>query len=362
MKYNLDDAQRLTSEKTHSTSVFKRTIDNKKYIIKVYPKELFPQALKEAIILNMIDHENIIKLYDMFEYEDKVCLVLPYIKNKFYDDDVDKDEIFKNILKAVSYLHHNNIIYGDIKIENVIYNKDVKLIDFGSSYKFFCRSEKKISIVGTFNNQPPEIRNDSPIIYDEKIDVWTCGTLLFELYEDYYLYDQEYDILRFDYMNEGSLSDNIKDMIFRMTVDYPSNRINIKDVLKSLYDEEYNPDTIELPEPQYDITDTFTSEMKSKLLDRCILYNFSLSTTLTALCLCSKYNIDITMSLIISSALFENSPLLRFKKCKVSDIVDFIKSIDYKVYHNISVPENYDDKVNLIKDMLGDEYTEIARN
>lgn len=365
MKINLDDALRLTSEKTHSTSVFKRKIDGKKSVIKVYSKDTFPQAIKEIIILKMINHDNIIKLDDIYEDNNKVCIVMPYIKNKLYTIENDKkNEVVKDMLKAVAYLHHNNIIYGDIKIENSLYNKSIKLIDFGSAYKFFCRSEKKINVVGTTNNQPPEIRNDTPIIYDEKIDIWTCGTFIFELYDDYYLYDEEYDILRLDFLDsdECNLDDKMKKAIIYMTVDYPSNRMSIKDVIKFLYDEEYFPDTIELPEPSYDVTDTFTQEIKEKLLDKCIQYNFCLSTTLTSICLCSKYDCDMIMSLIISSCLFENSPLLSFKRCKISDIVEFIKKVDYKIYHNISIPESYFDKVNMIKEMFGSKYIELARN
>lgn len=365
MKLNLDDALRLTSEKTHSASVFKKKIDGKKNVIKVYPRDMFPQALKEIITLKLVDHDNIIKINDICEDNNKINIILPYINNKIFDiKNEDKDNIYKSILKAVAYLHHNNIIYGDIKIENILYDNDIKLIDFGSAYKFFTRSEKKISIVGTYNNQPPEIRNDTPIIYDEKIDIWTCGTLLFEISEDYYLYDENYEILRLDYFdNEGcNLSSKMKDAITYMTVDYPENRMNIIDVIKYLYNEDYKPETIELPEPSYETNDEFTIDDRNKLLNRCIQYNFCLSTVLTAICLCSKYNCDITMSLIIASCLFENSPLLTFKNCKVSTIIEFIKEIDYKIYHNIRVPEKYFDKINMIKEMFGDDYSELARN
>lgn len=356
MKLNLDDAIKLTSEKTHSSSVYMKKIEGKKNIIKVYSKDMFPQALKEIIVLKILNHDNIIKLKDIYEDKKQLHIILPYIKDKI--EECDKGNIFKSILKAVAYLHHNNIIYGDMKIENILSNKNTYLIDFGSSYKFFCRSEKKINIVGTINNQPPEIRNDTPVIYDEKIDIWTCGTLLFELYEEYYLYDDRYDNLRLDYLQKSNVDDKIKNAIVYMTVDYPNNRMPIVDVIKYLYDEDYKPETIKLPEPKYDLDE----DKKIFVLDKCLNCGYSLSTTLTSLCLCSKYNCDTTMAIVISSCLFENSPFISFKSCKTTDIVDFLKSVDYKIYHNINIPETYIEKVELIKSMFGDKYLELARN
>lgn len=357
MKLNLDDAIKLTSEKTHSSSVYMKKIDGKKNVIKVYSKEMFPQALKEIIILKMIDHNNIIKINDIYEDKKQLHIIIPYIKDKI--ENCNKNDIFKSVLKAVAYLHHNNIIYGDIKIENIVTNKNTYLIDFGSSYKFFCKSEKKVSIVGTIDNQPPEIRNDMPIIYDEKIDIWTCGTLLFELFEEYYLYDDRYDNLRLDYLQKSNIDEKIKNAIIYMTVDYPNNRMPIVNVIKYLYDEDYKPETIKLPEPNnYELD----KDKKTLILDKCLKCNFSLSTTLTSLCLCSNYKCDPLMAIMISSCLFENSPFISFKACKIRDIVDFLKSVDYKIYHNINVPETYAEKADLIKSMFEDKYLELARN
>jgi serine/threonine protein kinase len=89
--------------------------------------------------------------------------------------------IFKQIIEALFYLHENNIIHRDIKLENIIIkNKtEIKIIDFGFS---ICAPRDKFLdfFCGTPNYMPPEIILKKDYL-GEFSDIWSIGILLYTI-------------------------------------------------------------------------------------------------------------------------------------------------------------------------------------
>lgn len=85
------------------------------------------------------------------------------------------------IILALEFLHGNNILYRDLKPENVLLDAEghVKLSDFGLSKVLGCCNEKTGSFCGTLEYMSPEILNDCK--YDKASDYWALGILLFQL-------------------------------------------------------------------------------------------------------------------------------------------------------------------------------------
>ena len=81
---------------------------------------------------------------------------------------------------AIKELHNNNIIYGDVKPENIMIGNDghIKLIDFGLST--FCKPNEKVKkVCGTTEYLAPEVLLNEG--YGTQIDWWGIGILTYEL-------------------------------------------------------------------------------------------------------------------------------------------------------------------------------------
>jgi serine/threonine protein kinase len=84
-------------------------------------------------MLNRLQHPNIVGLRDFYNKEQYCCMVLEYLKQDLYDyivrdynkltEDEVKD-IFRQIVKALSFCHENGVTHRDIKPENVLINRD----------------------------------------------------------------------------------------------------------------------------------------------------------------------------------------------------------------------------------------------
>lgn len=88
--------------------------------------------------------------------------------------------IFKELCDSISYIHSFGILHRDIKLENILFDKDyhVKLADFG----FAClvtSPEKRTTVCGTREYFAPEIYANKK--QGLKLDVWCLGIILYEL-------------------------------------------------------------------------------------------------------------------------------------------------------------------------------------
>ena len=144
----------------------------------------------ELRILKLLDHKNIIRLFDHIQGEHMEFLVMEngpelmlndFAKNYHHQKIVEYEAkiIFNHVLEAVAYLHDIDIIHRDLKMQNILINEsmEVKLIDFGFAH--FYNKKKKLSVFcGTPSYMAPELACRIP--YDGKAsDVWSLGVLLY---------------------------------------------------------------------------------------------------------------------------------------------------------------------------------------
>lgn len=164
--------------------------------VKVFLKDLnsaasYRTTKNEIEILRRLNHPAIIKLYEYFEDDRKLYLVLEKCNGGELFDQISQKKtlnegisakICKQLFSAVLYLHENFIVHRDIKPENIMLEDsddilNIKLIDFGTA-TVFNRKAKLTSLTGSTYYISPEVIEGS---YNEKCDMWSCGVILYIL-------------------------------------------------------------------------------------------------------------------------------------------------------------------------------------
>lgn len=107
--------------------------------------------------------------------------LLNYVrKRRRLKEDIAK-YFFKQIIEALHYIHHKNIVHRDIKLDNILldHNGNVKICDFGVS-KLVKPGEKMMEQCGTPAYIAPEILLDRGY-KGFGVDVWSAGVVLFSM-------------------------------------------------------------------------------------------------------------------------------------------------------------------------------------
>ena len=210
--------------------------------------------MREVNLMIKLDHPNIIKLYEYYEDEKKIYLIMELCTGgELFDKIIENTEkgkqftekqaanIFKQMMSAVNYCHKNGIVHRDLKPENLLYfdkseNSPIKVIDFGMS-KRFDHNKLLTEKVGTAYYISPEVIKGK---YDEKCDIWSAGVILYILICGYPCFNGEDDReimiaiqkgkIRFPSPEWDDVSDDVKNLILRMCCP-PEKRLNAEEVL-----------------------------------------------------------------------------------------------------------------------------------
>lgn len=151
------------------------------HLDQVTRKEFVDELRNEIAILKDLDHPNIVRAIETFEWNDKISIVMElcsggdlYSRDPYKENDAAR--IIGSVLNAIAYMHSRNIVHRDLKFENVLFvnaspMSDVKLIDFGLS-KVYVDNKEFTDISGTIYTMAPEVLMGN---HTEKADMWSIG-------------------------------------------------------------------------------------------------------------------------------------------------------------------------------------------
>ena len=165
-----------------------------KHLSKLDLKDLDKFEREINILINS-DHPNIIKIYEVFESQRSLYIVMEeckggelfdkiidHIKSKKMYSEKDAAEMIRQVMSAIEYCHNNGICHRDLKPENLLYLKKgqekdnpIRVIDFGLSQMISPQKKLKTK-VGTAYYVSPEILQGD---YTEKCDIWSAGVILY---------------------------------------------------------------------------------------------------------------------------------------------------------------------------------------
>eukprot|EP01125_Pyxidicula_operculata_P000703 TRINITY_DN1065_c4_g1_i1.p1 TRINITY_DN1065_c4_g1~~TRINITY_DN1065_c4_g1_i1.p1 ORF type:complete len:197 (-),score=33.28 TRINITY_DN1065_c4_g1_i1:85-675(-) len=159
----------------HECRSLQTTRDTSRFAVKISEKSSVDYGMleDEFKIIAKLDHENITKGIEMLVSSDKVYTVVELVdggelhslinvEGNFSENDA--AVICHQLLKAVFYIHENNICHRDIKPENILLCSDgtVKLADFGLAVELESSDELMRECVGTQAYQAPEVLAPMP--------------------------------------------------------------------------------------------------------------------------------------------------------------------------------------------------------
>ncbi|XP_014207623.1 serine/threonine-protein kinase MARK2 isoform X3 [Copidosoma floridanum] len=247
----------------------------KEVAIKIIDKtQLNPGSLqklfREVRIMKMLDHPNIVKLFQVIETEKTLYLVMEYASGGEVFDylvlhgrmkEKEARAKFRQIVSAVQYCHQKKIIHRDLKAENLLLDSEmnIKIADFGFSNEFTPGNK-----LDTFCGSPPYA---APELFQGKkydgpeVDVWSLGVILYTLvsgslpFDGSTLRELRERVLRGKYRIPFYMSTDCEALLKKFLVLNPTKRASLETIMKDKWmnmgyeDDELKP-YLE-PEPDY---------------------------------------------------------------------------------------------------------------
>ncbi|XP_008246863.1 MAP/microtubule affinity-regulating kinase 3 isoform X9 [Oryctolagus cuniculus] len=251
--------------------------DTENVAIKIIDKtQLNPTSLqklfREVRIMKILNHPNIVKLFEVIETEKTLYLIMEYASGgEVFDYLVAHGRMkekearakFRQIVSAVQYCHQKRIVHRDLKAENLLLDADmnIKIADFGFSNEFTVGSK-----LDTFCGSPPYA---APELFQGKkydgpeVDVWSLGVILYTLvsgslpFDGQNLKELRERVLRGKYRIPFYMSTDCENLLKRFLVLNPIKRGTLEQIMKDRWinagheEDELKP----FVEPELDISD-----------------------------------------------------------------------------------------------------------
>lgn len=214
---------------------------------------------REVGILKRVQHEHIISLNEVFETAKKMYLVMELCEGGELADALKAREripeeeckiIMSRLASAISYLHKNDIVHRDLKLENILLAVDpnnledklyIKVTDFGLSVVKGGTGHDNMmqDFCGTPIYMSPEIIDNKT--YSQNCDVWAMGVILYIMLSGSPPFkskdeDSLYDLIKkgeLDFSDEfwATVSVNAKSILEKMMRVDPAHRLTATEML-----------------------------------------------------------------------------------------------------------------------------------
>ena len=166
----------------------------RKFAIKIVPKEKlkanFQVVKREMQSLKMLDHPNIVKVYELFEDPKNLSIVMDYFSGGELFDRMEKKGHYQepaaailmySLFHSISHMHRKGIAHRDLKPENFLFESkreesEVKVIDFGLANRYDLLNNEMHTMVGTPYYVAPEVLRQN---YGKECDLWSLGVIMY---------------------------------------------------------------------------------------------------------------------------------------------------------------------------------------
>ncbi|XP_058406016.1 serine/threonine-protein kinase PLK4 isoform X2 [Diceros bicornis minor] len=214
----------------------------------MYKAGMVQRVQNEVKIHCQLKHPSILELYNYFEDNNYVYLVLEmchngemnrYLKNRMKPFSENEARHFMHqIITGMLYLHSHGILHRDLTLSNLLLtrNMNIKIADFGLATQLKMPHEKHYTLCGTPNYISPEIATRSA--HGLESDVWSLGCMFYTLLTGRPPFDTDTvkntlnKVVLADYEMPTFLSREAKDLIHQLLRRNPADRLSLSSVLE----------------------------------------------------------------------------------------------------------------------------------
>ncbi|CAI4046052.1 hypothetical protein SKDZ_12G1460 [Saccharomyces kudriavzevii ZP591] len=204
------------------------------------------RTVREASLGQILYHPHICRLFEMCTMSNHFYMLFEYVSGGQLLDYIIQHGSLKEhharkfargIASALQYLHANNIVHRDLKIENIMISSsgEIKIIDFGLSNIFDYRKQLH-TFCGSLYFAAPELLKAQPYTGPE-VDIWSFGIVLYVLVCGKVPFDDENSSILHEKIKKGKvdypshLSIEAISLLTRMIVVDPLKRATLKNVV-----------------------------------------------------------------------------------------------------------------------------------
>ncbi|CAH8537700.1 unnamed protein product [Schistosoma margrebowiei] len=220
--------------------------------VPIASEEDMNSILNEIAVMNKLRHPRLIQLYDAYQIDEEVTLVLELITGgelfeRIIDESFNLNEsrcikFMHEILQGVEYMHSQNVIHLDLKPENILClsatSFKTKIIDFGLAR--FYQDQNLCVLFGTPEFVSPEVISYEPV--SPAADMWSLGVICYVMLSGLSPFMGESqgetlaNIIRvkynFDYTEFAEISNDAMDFIRKLLVKDPRKRMTATECLQ----------------------------------------------------------------------------------------------------------------------------------
>jgi serine/threonine protein kinase len=155
-------------------------------------EQLRQSLLVEARSAASIDHPNLVKIFDVDQWNDQTFIIMEYVEGKSLADVILENNVLslkriKSLLlqtaRALEVLHANGIVHRDLKPANILVTASdhIKIVDLGLAISDDTPIDNQKQFAGTRQYMSPEQVLGELHRIDGRTDIWAFGVILYEL-------------------------------------------------------------------------------------------------------------------------------------------------------------------------------------
>ncbi|XP_077024601.1 RAC-gamma serine/threonine-protein kinase isoform X4 [Tamandua tetradactyla] len=203
-------------------------------------KDEVAHTLTESRVLKNTRHPFLTSLKYSFQTKDRLCFVMEYVNGGELFFHLSRERVFSEdrtrfygaeIVSALDYLHSGKIVYRDLKLENLMLDKDghIKITDFGLCKEGITDAATMKTFCGTPEYLAPEVLEDND--YGRAVDWWGLGVVMYEMMCGRLpFYNQDHEklfelILMEDIKFPRTLSSDAKSLLSGLLIKDPNKRL-----------------------------------------------------------------------------------------------------------------------------------------